>query len=296
MTPFTPPTPQQVRDLLEQHPAHAPPPWTVLWPWAVVLGATVLAMVVRDPLLSVLPWLALTWAIGWQMWRRRVFRKFDEQAQKVQEAAALRQSVHALREAWRLLPRLTSSLPLYGTTVAVMGDCLDRLRCYESAIVIYDHLIDRLPDDNSDAALIRIRRAMAELQTDQTLDADDTLRRLRGVIESGRHGDTVTAMYRLAMLVQQVHTHHYAEAVEGARRMIRTLRPLGALAGYGYALIGAAHHHTADTRRAAWWWCQASRLIPAVDLIQRFPALGVMAESYTPDPKPAPTPRARPVS
>jgi tetratricopeptide (TPR) repeat protein len=285
--PFTPPSPEQVRDLLDEHPVRPSSPLVMAAPWAVLLLAAVLAVVVRHPALAMLPWLALAGVFGWFIWRAASLRRLDREARQVQEAAALLHWVKALRAAWRLLPRLTATPPLYGSTVVVIADCLDRLRCYEAAVVAYDHLIDRLPDDGPDAALMRIHRAIAELQSDQLLDADDTLRRLRGPIEAGQYPQPLPAFYRLAVLLQQVHTHHYTEAVEGSRRMLRDLRPLGASAGFGHALLALAFHmldgqpgHPDARRYARAWWGRATLLVPPGALIHRFPALQTLTTAY----------------
>ncbi len=280
---FTPPTAEQVRELLDTHVARPPSPVMLLLPWAVLLTAAVLAAVVRDPVLALLPWLALAGVLGWFAWRGYTLRKLDAQARQVQELAALLHWVRALRQAWRLLPQLTATPPLYGKTVVVIADCLDRLRCYDAAVVAYDHLIDRLPEDGPDAMLMRIHRAIAELQNDQLLDADETLRRLRAPIESGEFGQPLPAFYRLAVLAQQVYTHHYAEAVVGSRRLLRQLRPLGASAGFGHALVALAYRmlegqpdHPEAQRLARLWWSRATLLVPVEALLHRFPNLVAM--------------------
>lgn len=283
---FTPPTPQQVHELIERHPAHAPSPWASAWPWAVVLVLVVLSAAVPAPGLSLLPWLGLAGAFAWFAWQRRQFTQLTTRTQDVQALATLRRDAQALRDAWRLLPKLTRMPPLFGSTVFVIGECLDRLRCYEQAIVVYDHLIDRLPEDGSDAAMIRLRRAMAELQCDRLLDADDTLRRMKGAVEAGQFAQPVPALYRLAELMQQVHTHHYAEAMHDAPRLVRQLRPLGVTAGYGFALAALAcrmlqdHAQVAGADDAARrWWSRATLLVPVTRLTERFPAVGVLAEA-----------------
>lgn len=284
---FTPPTPQQVRELLDNHPASAPPMWIQAVPWGILLLTALLAVATRDPIMATLPWLALGGVIGWHVYRSRMLRSLEARSRQIQELAALLHWTDALRKAWRLLPRLTATPPLYGSTVAVIADCLDRLGCYEAAVLAYDHLIERLPEDGPDAVVIRIHRAIAEVQGDQLLDADQTLRRLRGPIESGQYPPPLPAFYRLATLVQQVHTHHYAEAVADSRRMLRDLRPLGASAGFGHALVALAYHmldgqaaQPDARRRAGIWWNRATLLVPAAALTRRFPALEVMVQPH----------------
>lgn len=284
---FSPPTPQQVRDWLESHPARSPSPWVSAWPWAVVVAGVVLASLSPGPGLSLLPWLALAGALGWFSWQRRQQAQLVAQAQDVRAMALMRQDVQALREAWRLLPRLTHVPPMFGGNVFVLAECLDRLGCYEQAIVAYDHLIDRLPEKGPDAATLQLRRAMAELQCERLLDADNTLRRLRGPVESGMYPQPIPALYRLAELMQQVHTHHYAEAVRGAPRLIRQLRPLGVSAGFGFALVALAcrmlDDHAVDCHdapeAAVRWWKRATLLVPAARLVERFPSLAVLSEA-----------------
>lgn len=278
--PFTPPTPQQVREHLERHPAHGPS-WTAVWlPWVVLGIAMMLALINPNPLLAPWPWALLAVTLGYLFWRGRRMTRLHREVRQVQEMAALRWTARALRHTWRLVPRLVQVPPLYGTNMAIMADCLDRLNAFDAAHFLYDHLIDRMPAQSPDALLLRLRRAIVQIQTEQLLDADASLRSLRGPVEEA--GQPLVALYRLATLLQQVHTHHYDDATAGSGRLVRELRPLGVSAGFGFGLVALAYHHqlhhgghAADVahRRARWWWASATTLMPAAAMIRRFPAL-----------------------
>ncbi len=112
----------------------------------------------------------------------------------------------------------------------------------------------------------------------------------------------VTAGFRLARLIQDVRTHHFADALETSDELIDELRPLGVEAGYGMALMALCYHqhhrrqaeHTdTDTDAAsagtggapdtagpsdavARWWQRATLLLPAPVLVDRFPELKVL--------------------
>src|SRR5690606_19761282 len=127
-------------------------------------------------------------------------------------------------------------------------------------IVAYDYLIDRLVPDDPAAVQFQVLRSLAQLSAERLTDADDTLRRLRGVI--GRYQNTpVGAAYRLAQLLQQVRTHHYQQAIDESDTLVDALRPLGVQAGYGHALMALAHQQLAKhTQQVApddvqrWWY------------------------------------------
>ena len=282
---FVAPTAEQVRGHLEAHPPRAGARW---WGWVLpgLLGFALAASLSgAGALVVLLPWLAMLGFVGYLAWRASVLRGHEREAQRVQELAMLRRPIDALRAAWRLLPKVTGQPALHAPTVAVTAHALERLGCHEQAVVVYEFLIDHLPREHGGATQFSIQRAIAQLRMDQLTDADTQLRKLRQPVE--RAGDAFTAaLYRLALLLQQVATHHDAEAAAATRRLVRDLRPLGVEAGLGHALAALAYHRLARhageagdaaarplQRRAAAWWRRATTLLDEATIRRRLPML-----------------------
>ncbi len=288
MRSFTPPTPDQVRAHLNRF---APQPPSRLASWSTVIALPLLLLIAlanNNSALIVLPMIALGAILATTHWRLRRQREQEEQTLRVQELAMQRRFIESLRLAWQLLPRVVQQPQLHGRVVATIAHDLDELRCYDAAIVAYDYLLERMAAEDPAAVQFQVLRSLAQLATDRLTDADDTLRRLRGVI--GRFRDTaIGAAYRLALLVQQIRTNHYQQAIDESDSLLDALRPLGVQAGYGHALMALAYrelarHHNQPTPAAAReWWHRATLLLSPEALMSRFPELRVMNESAAAD-------------
>ena len=168
---------------------------------------------------------------------------------------------------------------------AALAHVLGELGNNEAADVAYRYLADRLPPDHPLALRLKLQQATVALNTGRLADGDDILRRLRGQAESS-NDPSLGAAFRLARLVQDVNTGHYADAIEEADDTANALIPLGVEAGYGYALLALccallAEHDPSleDDRRidlakqAKAHWNKATLLIPPAALVYRYPEL-----------------------
>ncbi len=292
--PFSPPSPQQVRRHLDRYPARGPSSLVVGLPMMLFIASMLVILCVNNSAAVALALLMMVAFSAFQLWRRRWERGLQSASHgQAQELASVRHWSQSLRIAWRSLPSLEQ---LSGTptarTIAVMAHDLDQLKAYESAITAYDFLIDHLPAQHVGSIQFRIQRALAQFALDRLTDADQTLRRLRGQIENYR-GTPAAALYRLAMLVQEVRTNHYADAIAGADNLLDELRPLGVESGYGYCALPAAmsYAHVDPHPRNA---NKVSRLQPnlvvaghaapkpVTTLVDRFPDLEFMTGKQTP--------------
>jgi tetratricopeptide (TPR) repeat protein len=301
---FSPPTPDQLAEHLDQYPPRAVSGWGV---WGPVGGVAILAMLglaAGGPLALLLPWAAVLGLLLYLSYRVRRSRDLEAQTSAAQELAMLRQFPEALRTAWRLLPQLSQYPLLHARVVALMAHCLDQVKQYEAALVGYDYLIEHLPADNPGVVQLRVQRTLAALQSDRLTEADDALRRLRGVIDRYA-GSAIAGGYRLAQLLQQVRTHHFADVVADADAddPLEALRPLGVEAGYGHAMIALAYRQAPQlaperAREAAdLWWSRATLLLPEATLVDRFPDLRPLTSAVAaPRPIVAPEPPAPPAS
>lgn len=283
---FIPPTEEQVRRHLDRY---TPQERSRLQVWAPLIGLGLVlgaALALAGTAGELLPWLlliALFFSFGL---RDRRMRALEQRVNQVYELTVLRHTTRALRLAWRILPSVRSVPGLYGRTVALLAHNLDMLRCYEAAIAGYDRLLDHLPGQHPWAIQLSIQRTIAQLNSDQLTSGDESLRRLRSMAGTISDGATRAAL-RLAGLVQQAKTYHWADAVEGTDRLVEELRPLGVEAGYGYALVALAFHHMGERREEAQtWWRRATLLLSPDVLVDRFPALAVAVANLPARPQP----------
>lgn len=289
---FTPPTSRQLHAHLQRCAPRRGRRWANLLPFlglGLIVGLTFAADTLGSILLSLL---AMTAFVAVLSVRVHLLRRAEQEATRVQELSVTRHYRQALSRAWRLLPKVRILPEAHGRTIAAMAFCLDQVKAYETAIAAYDYLLGRLPPDYPGALQLGVQRVVAQLMADQLTDADDALRRMRGVVE--QYPQTpIAAGYRLAGLLQQVRTNHFADAVAESEGMVESLRPLGVEAGFGYALMALAHFSVDPTEAAspdapaALWWARATVLLSPWALIDRFDQLGQIAHlPATPLPQP----------
>jgi len=286
---FTAPTADQLRVHLQRCAPRSPSQLAAWLPLLVILGALALSVVVENPLLIMLTWLgALVMIVALGIRARRA-RLLEQGVVRAQELVLLRHWDSGLRLAWRLLPSLVTVPAMHGRLVILIANCLDRLKAYDAAIVGYDYLVERLPNDDPGSVQLRVQRSIIHLINDQLSDADDSLRRIRGHLEP-YDGSVIHAAFRYAQLLQQTRTNHWEEAVISAPHMTEGLRPLGVEAGYGHALIALSFHklaeqNTAMRGHAQQWWSSATLLLPIEALIDQFGELRCLV-GYTSTPSP----------
>ncbi len=286
---FAPPSSEQFDAHLQAHPPNPPSKWQRRAPLLIAAGLLGISLATSGLASALLPWVGLAWLMGHNWVRTQRALSLEARVRRTQETAMQRRYPQALREAWRVLPLTTPAPALHSQTVAMISHCLDSLNCFDAAIVGYDYLLDRLPSGEPITTHIGVSRANAALGADRLSDADDSIRRLRGAVE--QYPDTtISAAYRLAQLAQQVRTHHFAEGAGENGDLIEALRPLGVEAGYGHALLALCHYKQHESSEAndtqtfpaldlaRDWWANATMLLPANSLIQRYPELKPLTE------------------
>jgi len=281
---FTPPTAEQAHRYLDRYPPRGASK-LLAWVPIIALGAAMMvSMTVESDWAAVLPWLTIAVVFVGLAMKMRQTRRLEKRITEVQEMALLRQYDKALRVVWRMVPSLAILPVLHGQAVILIAHCLNQIRSYEAAIAVYDYLINRLPTHDPITAQLRLKLAAAQLATDRLADADDTLRRLRGQIET-LNVPALEAEYRLVCLIQQVRTNHWSDAATQANEhWIDQLRPLGLEAGFGYALLALSHlkqgspQNPSENDQAEAWWSRATLLLPVRVLVDRFEELDQIAQ------------------
>lgn len=280
---FQPPTPERVHAHLERYPAQGPSRLMAWLPISALVAVVLLMLADNTGWLTLAPWVILMSVFALMGFRVRRFRDLEGQVTHVQELSTLRHWRQALRLAWSLLPKLGAVPEMHSRIVALMAHNLDQLKVYDAAIVAFDHLIDHLPQEHPGSVHLRLQRTFAQLATDRLADADESLRRLRGAIDSSSRA--TAAAYHLACLFQQVCTHHWADAAQRGDKLLEQLRPLGVDAAYGHAMMALSFHHLdpqqypGAAEGVALWWSRATLLLPSDSLVDRLTELAPLLES-----------------
>jgi len=297
-----PPSADQVKAYLDKFPPR-PPSRALVWTGLIAMGIAL--MLTFSQTGGLLPFFGLMLAgavFVALMIRAWWLRELERRVGYAVEVGVWRDYPRSLRTAWLLLPRVTTVPQLHGRVVALIADSLDHQSAWDSAIVAYDMMLHHLPGDHPAAIQLRVRRATAQLFGDQLADADDELRKLRGVIDRFA-GSVIAAGYRFAQLAQHVLTHHDDDAVAMADALLDDLRPLGIDAAFGHALLALSYQRLESRtqepeaiEQSGRWWGHATLLLPVDVLVYRLDMLRPLAEDgrlkpYTESPWP-PTPAA----
>lgn len=281
---FSPPTAEQLAAHLAAHPMEKPSFWRDRWPLAVLLGLAVVVLLSGQLAVMLLLWLALLAAVWIARARTQVRRQLERQVAQLQELLLLRRYPEGLRHSWRLLGAVRWEPALHGRVVAALAHGLEAVGAHEAAVVAFDHLLAGLPAQHPAARELRLRRAIASLEMGLLTDADASLRRVRGELSFATI-TPMTALYRFAQLLQDVHTAHYADACDHEADLLEQLRPLGVTAGYGHALMAlcwarSTARSLAERREhQVRCWRRATLLLPVAALVVRYPELAALSQT-----------------
>lgn len=282
---FNPPNPEQVASHLERYSASGRSRGGAAAPMLVIVLAWMISTAVPD-----IGMLLLIVAFGavllWFHYKAKAARQLELRVDTIRDLALRREWRSSLSTAWDTLPQLVHTPALHGQTVMIMATDLANLRAFDSAIVMYDYLVERLPEQHVGATQLRVQRTIAQLSDDRLADADDAIRRLRGMADM-LQDPAVTAGLQFAELFQQIRTHHYLDAIGRSDTLVDRLRPLGVEAGLGYGLMALAYwqlkRRTEDDApyeaAAQTWWSRATLLLPVERLVERYPELQPVADA-----------------
>lgn len=278
--PFSPPTPDQVTSYLARHFVTGPSRW-VTWLPAMLLGAAVLlAFSWSNHALTLLIWVLLVGVFVSTMVRANAIKHVEKQLSNVQEFTLRRNHTQALRVVWKLIPQLRALPQMHAKAVALLAHNLQFVRAYDASAVAFGHVIDKLPEEHPAAIQLRVEQVMTLLASDQLTDADNTLRRLRYVLDKFP-GTVISAGYTLGELYQRVRTNHFQDILDSRAGVTERLRPLGIDAAAGYAMIALACFHMRQTdaqllSQATLWWDRACLLMSPQAMVGRFEELAAI--------------------
>ncbi len=288
-----------MREHLDLYGQPRPRSWTASIPLALLIGACVMTLFTDHILTALLPWVIVASVVLYMGQRVRQLKRLQAQVTHVQDLTMLRYQDSALQAAWPLLPKTALMPQMQGQVIACMAYNLDRLGAYDAASLTYHFLMDRLPPEHPGRYQLQLQQTQAWLLNDELASADTAIRQLRGGIENLADA-SMDAAYCFVQLLQQVRTHHFAEAIEKAPTLLEDLRPLGIDAGYGHGLMALCFFQIAQRNEpqrmadATTWWTRATHLLSPQVLSQRFTELTDLDTQLSTPPAPGSFPLDHP--
>ena len=215
------------------------------------------------------------------------------QVEQVEELLALRHYPQANDALVALLGR-PMRLPQNRLAALVgLSRLLQRQGRHDDAAAVADVVLDNPFLDPASRFAVGCGRAMSLLRSDRLSDANkavDSLRREVGRLDeavrraSDDDDDTPafdSAALTLVELYRDVHTRHDAEVLESLAAKRSGLRDaLGVRLGDALALAATAAQRLGEAARAATLWADATALVPAGELLRRYPEVAEAADAH----------------
>ena len=184
--------------------------------------------------------------------------------------------------------------------LAHLARLLERRGRFDDAAEVAQIVIDSPLIDPASRFAVGCGRAMSLLRADRLFDANnavDALRREVGRLEQAvrRMGDEQddpptfdSAALTLIELYRDVQTRHNEEILEALDAKRTGLRDaLGVRVADALALAATAAQRLGDAARAAALWAEATCLVPAAELLRRYPEVAEVAAAHPAAPRPA---------
>jgi hypothetical protein len=211
------------------------------------------------------------------VWTVRRQRKFARDMQETTEAIQLGQWSRAWPVLNRLLGRPVSHPTARAESLLALAAVAEANGSFETSQRIYESVLEERQGDPLQLHSARVGLGAALLRTGQTTDAVGLIDRL----EREELPGSLRAHIELLALFRELTMGHAADRLDRAEeRRALFRRHLGTRAAYGYALLALLFDQTGDAGRARRAWHDATLLLPAAELVQRFEQLQRVAAKY----------------
>jgi hypothetical protein len=141
-------------------------------------------------------------------------------------------------------------------------------------VELYDRLMNIDGLDPASCHGLKLGRAMSLLRDDRLYDAD------RAIVDLRRDGTGASAGLELVEIYRDVKTGHPQDALERFDRQLAALkRALGCRTADAWGLAAAAKLMLGDAPGAQRAWQTATVLVPAVELVRRYPELSGVSQA-----------------
>lgn len=193
------------------------------------------------------------------------------------ESLQLQDWEQARRHLTRLLAKPVRHAPARTEALLGLGSLAEIGRNYDVAQQVYQAILDEAVANPVQMLMTRMALATTLLRTGQTTDAVDMIDRLSRTSLP----DSLKAHVELVSLFREVVMGQAADELDKADRRRALFREhLGTRAGYGYGLLAAAYDHANQPDLAQRYWEDATLLIRADTLVERFGELAPLAARY----------------
>jgi hypothetical protein len=193
------------------------------------------------------------------------------------EAVQLREWGEARQSLEKLLQRQMPHPRARAASLLALAAVAEADRNYVASQRIYETVLAEEEADALQMHVARIALVASLFRNGQTADAVTLSDRLSRNELSG----ALRAQIELLMLFREVVMGQTADAVahaDGRRQLFRSY--LGTRAAYGYGLLAAVFDRAEQPEQARREWQNATLLVRAGELVERFDELGVIAKKY----------------
>ncbi|MGQ9648882.1 MAG: tetratricopeptide repeat protein [Phycisphaerae bacterium] len=195
------------------------------------------------------------------------------------ESLQLQEWEQARRHLVKLLTRPVNHAPARTEALLGLGSLAEIGHDYDAAQQVYQAILDEAVANPVQLLMTRIALAATLLRTGQTADAVDMVDRLARTSLP----DSLKAHVEMVSLFREIVMGHAADGLAKADYRRALFREhLGTRAGYGYALLAAAYDQANLPSLAQKCWEDATLLVRADTLVERFGELTSVAARYVP--------------
>jgi len=229
-----------------------------LWVWPHVVLLFVLAVILRN-------------ALRQQRQAKLMLAAF--------ESLHLQEWEQARQHLTQLLAKPVRHAPARMEALLVLGSLAEIGHSYDVAQRVYESILNEAVANPVQLLMTRMALAATLLRTGQTTDAVELVDRL------GRTSlpDSLRAHVELVSLFREVVMGQAADGLDKADYRRGLFREhLGTRAAYGYGLLASAYDHANQPSQAQKYWEDATLLIRANTLVERFRELAPVAARYVP--------------
>ena len=214
-----------------------------------------------------------------------VSRQREEQRRldSLEELVQLRRWPESAMMLQELLSKPTRSPSARVQGLVYLTVVLARYHRYADTILVQEHLLDTIDMDPGTVYALQLGRAMSMLQQDHLVDANQAIRDLHRVENSGE-----SAGLALIEIYRDVKTGHPGEAIEMFNDKLALLRrQLGHRVADAWALVAKAYDMIGRDENAREAYTNATLLAPIAEISRKYTEVASLTGKYQPAPAPA---------
>ncbi|MFI5379931.1 MAG: tetratricopeptide repeat protein [Tepidisphaerales bacterium] len=204
----------------------------------------------------------------------RAVQREQQRLEAIQELIQLRRWSDAAAMIEHMLSGPTQTPQGRFQALVFLATVLARYHRFHDAVELYERLLNIEGLDPASSHGLKLGRAMSLLRDDRLYDAD------RAIVDLRRGGAGVSAGLELVEIYRDVKTGHPQDALERFDRQLGMLkRALGCRTADAWGLVAGAKLMLGDAPGAQRTWQAATALVPAVELVRRYPELSGVSQA-----------------